>query len=130
MFATLEPLHQMVENGPDTLREVAFVQTFGRELADARESCRRFKQYGEVNDLNQAWDAYYLVFFLVLLRITLACSILSWLVHQIFRKIHKSLNTITMLELQYVSPKLLAVHDLELAVPGKDDMEKCFQNSN
>ena len=37
---------------------------------------------------------------------------------QIFKKIAKNINTMTMIELQYVSPKLLAVHDLELAVPG------------
>ncbi|KAM0787611.1 hypothetical protein ACM66B_003678 [Microbotryomycetes sp. NB124-2] len=96
MFATLEPLHDMLERGPETLREISFAQTFGRDLADARESCRRYRQYGEINDLNHAWDLYY----------------------QVFRKINKSLPTLTLLELQYVSPKLLAVKDLDLAVPG------------
>lgn len=37
---------------------------------------------------------------------------------QVFRKINKSLPTLTLLELQYVSPKLLAVKDLDLAIPG------------
>ncbi|GAA5970883.1 hypothetical protein JCM11641_004492 [Rhodosporidiobolus odoratus] len=96
MFATLEPLHDMLERGPETLREISFAQTFGRDLAEARESCRRYRQYGEINDLNHAWDLYY----------------------QVFRKINKNLPTLTLLELQYVSPKLLAAKDLDLAVPG------------
>lgn len=37
---------------------------------------------------------------------------------QVFRKINKNLPTLTLLELQYVSPKLLAVKDLDLAIPG------------
>ncbi|CEQ40386.1 SPOSA6832_01995, partial [Sporobolomyces salmonicolor] len=96
MFATLEPLHDMLEKGPETLREISFAQTFGRDLADARESCRRYRQYGEINDLNHAWDLYY----------------------QVFRKINKNLPTLTLLELQYVSPKLLSAKDLDLAIPG------------
>ncbi|KAM0752153.1 FAT-domain-containing protein [Meredithblackwellia eburnea MCA 4105] len=96
MFATLEPLHDMLEKGAETLREISFQQTFGRDLQDARESCRRYRQYGEINDLNHAWDLYY----------------------QVFRKINKTLPTLILLELQYVSPKLLAVKDLDLAIPG------------
>ncbi|KAL8292423.1 hypothetical protein RQP46_001035 [Phenoliferia psychrophenolica] len=96
MFATLEPLHDMLEKGAETLREVSFVQTFGRDLQDARESCRRYRQYSEINDLNHAWDLYY----------------------QVFRKINKTLPTLIVLELSYVSPKLLAVKDLDLAIPG------------
>ncbi|BGP15830.1 hypothetical protein JCM10213_005686 [Rhodosporidiobolus nylandii] len=96
MFATLEPLHDMLEKGPETLREISFAQTFGRDLADARESCRRYRLHGDINDLNHAWDLYY----------------------QVFRKINKNLPTLTLLELQYVSPKLLAAKDLDLAVPG------------
>ncbi|BGP07821.1 phosphatidylinositol kinase-related protein kinase tor1 [Rhodotorula toruloides] len=96
MFATLEPLHDMLEKGPETLREISFAQTFGRDLADARESCRRYRQYGQIEDLNHAWDLYY----------------------QVFRKINKNLPTLTLLELQYVSPKLLNAKDLDLAVPG------------
>ncbi|GAA93365.1 uncharacterized protein L969DRAFT_91224 [Mixia osmundae IAM 14324] len=96
MFATLDPLHDMLERGPETLREIAFHQTYGRDLQDARESCRRYKQYGEHNDLNRAWDLYY----------------------HVFRKITKALPQTTVLELQHVSPKLLAVKDLSLAVPG------------
>ena len=55
-----------------------------------------FKRTGEVGDLNQAWDLYY----------------------QVFRKISRQLPQLTTLDLQYVSPKLLAAHDLDLAAPG------------
>lgn len=82
--------------GPETLQEVAFQQQFGRDLHDARESCRRFQAHGEVSELNQAWDLYY----------------------QIFKRIARSLPSQQQLELQQVSPRLLAVSDLELAVPG------------
>ncbi|KAI8892612.1 FAT domain-containing protein, partial [Globomyces pollinis-pini] len=96
MFATLEPLHQMLERGPETLREVSFNQTYGRDLQDALDWCRNFQRSGNNDDLNQAWDLYY----------------------QVFRRISKQLPQLMSLEMQYVSPKLLAVRDLELAMPG------------
>lgn len=98
MFATLEPLHDALEKGPETLRETSFAQTHGRDLAEARECGRRFRQYGDISDLNQAWDLYY----------------------HVFKKIAKQLpaGNSVQLDLQYVSPKLLAMRDLELAVPG------------
>jgi len=81
MFSVLEPLHEMVarvsrekprakqkdganlvlSQGPETLRETSFVQSFGHDLQAAREHCRRFRMSGEVSELNQAWDIYYLV---------------------------------------------------------------------
>jgi FKBP12-rapamycin complex-associated protein len=96
MFATLEPLHQILEKGPETLREVTFNQTYGRDLADALDWCRNYQKSGNNDDLNQAWDLYY----------------------QVFRRISKQLPQMTTLELQYVSPKLLAVTNLNLAMPG------------
>ena len=36
MLNTLLPLHEMMEkNGPTTLKEIAFVQAYGRELSEA-----------------------------------------------------------------------------------------------
>ncbi|KAI9143717.1 armadillo-type protein [Paraphysoderma sedebokerense] len=96
MFATLEPLHQMLEKGPETLREISFHQAFGRDLQEALEWCRKYRLTLDREDLNQAWDLYF----------------------QVFRRINKQLPQLTTLELQYVSPKLLAARDLELAVPG------------
>lgn len=96
MFQTLAPLHAMIDKGPETLREISFIQSFGRELTEARDWCNTFKNSNEIGDLNQAWDLYY----------------------QVFRKIARQLPSLMTLELQYVSPKLKEAHDLELAVPG------------
>ncbi|KAL1876357.1 hypothetical protein VTK73DRAFT_9536 [Phialemonium thermophilum] len=96
MFKTLEPLHEQLERGPETLREVSFAQAFGRELTEAREWCKQYESTQDVNDLNQAWDLYY----------------------QVFRRISRQLVQMTSLELTYCSPKLLAAKDLDLAVPG------------
>jgi len=96
MFAILEPLHKMIEKGPETLRETSFNQAYGRDLQEAHEWCKKYKRSNSVKDLNQAWDLYYMV----------------------FRKINKQLPQLTTLEFQYVSPKLLQANNLELAVPG------------
>lgn len=96
MFETLEPLHAMLERGPQTLKETSFCQAYGRDLTEALEWCNHYKMSGNVRDLNQAWDLYY----------------------HVFRRISRQLPQLTSLELQYVSPKLLACKDLELAVPG------------
>ncbi|KAF3011376.1 phosphatidylinositol kinase- protein kinase tor1 [Neopestalotiopsis sp. 37M] len=96
MFATLGPLHDQLEAGPETLREVSFAQTFGRDLAEARDWCRQYEQSQDVNDLNQAWDLYY----------------------QVFRRIGRQLPQMTSLELMYCSPKLQHSNNLDLAVPG------------
>ncbi|XP_058788970.1 serine/threonine-protein kinase mTOR isoform X2 [Phymastichus coffea] len=96
MFDTLEPLHAMLERGPQTLKETSFNQAYGRDLMEAQDWCHRYKVSGNVRDLNQAWDLYY----------------------HVFRRISRQLPQLTSLELQYVSPKLLLCRDLELAVPG------------
>ncbi|KZV96365.1 FAT-domain-containing protein [Exidia glandulosa HHB12029] len=96
MIAALEPLHDMVEHGATTTRELSFVQTFGRDLQDAREACRRYRVYGEARDLERAWEIYY----------------------GVFRKVDKQLPQLTTLDLQHVSPELLHARDLILAVPG------------
>ena len=100
MLAALEPLHAVMDKGPETLREVAFHQTFGRDLAEAHDWILRYKTasptHKSTKDLNHAWDLYY----------------------HVFRRIQKQLPQLTQLELQYVSPALLQSRDLELAVPG------------
>ncbi|CAB1329545.1 unnamed protein product, partial [Coregonus sp. 'balchen'] len=99
MFAVLEPLHAMMERGPQTLKETSFNQAYGRDLMEAQDWCRKYMRSGNVKDLTQAWDLYY----------------------HVFRRISKQLPQLTSLELQYVSPKLLMCRDLELAVPGTYD---------
>jgi FKBP12-rapamycin complex-associated protein len=96
MFATLAPLHEMLDRGPETLRETSFAQAFGRDLKEAHDWCRQYETSKDVNDLNQAWDLYY----------------------QVFRRISRQLPQVTSLELTYCSEKLLAAKDLDLAVPG------------
>ena len=96
MFATLGPLHEMLKKGPETLREISFVQAFGRDLQEAYDWCQTYRRTGEPGDLNSAWDLYY----------------------QVFRRIARQLPQLTQLDLQYVSPKLKEAYDLDLAVPG------------
>lgn len=96
MFATLEPLHNLLEKGPETLREISFAQAFGRDLREAREWCHQYESSRDINDLNQAWDLYY----------------------QVFRRITRQLPQVTTLDLTYCSPKLLNSKDLDLAIPG------------
>ena len=96
MFATLAPLHDMLDRGAETLREVSFAQAFGRDLAEARQFCMLYRETHEIGDINQAWDLYYTV----------------------FRKIARQLPQLITLDLKYVSPRLKDAVDLELAVPG------------
>jgi FKBP12-rapamycin complex-associated protein len=96
MLATLGPLHHIMNKGPTTLKEIGFIQSYGRDLAEASEWCAKYSKTGNDSDLNQAWDLY--------------CNV--------FRKINKQLQSTTDLELQYVSPKLLSACNLELAMPG------------
>ncbi|KAI9797251.1 MAG: phosphatidylinositol kinase- protein kinase tor1 [Piccolia ochrophora] len=96
MFETLKPLHDQLEKGPETLREISFVQAFGRDLTEARDWCATYRRTGEIGDLNSAWDLYY----------------------QVFRRISRQLPQMMSLDLPYVSPKLQDSKDLDLAVPG------------
>lgn len=96
MFSTLEPLHELLKREPQTLREATFKKSFGRDLNDAYEWVLNYKRTKDVSNLNQAWDIYY----------------------NVFRRISRQLPQLQTLELQFVSPKLLAAHDLELAIPG------------
>ncbi|KAL2872445.1 putative TOR pathway phosphatidylinositol 3-kinase TorA [Aspergillus lucknowensis] len=96
MFATLAPLHEMLDKGAETLREVSFAQAFGRDLSEAKHYCMVYRDTQEIGDLNQAWDLYYTV----------------------FRKITRQLPQLSSLDLKYVSPKLKDCVDLDLAVPG------------
>ena len=96
MIATLAPLHATMEfPGPRTLCEVATRHKFCRYLMEAKEWTHKFKVTGNAAALHQAWDLYYAV----------------------FKRISRQMAA-KSLELQFVSPRLLAARDLELAVPG------------
>ncbi|PCH07029.1 hypothetical protein PENOC_021340 [Penicillium occitanis (nom. inval.)] len=96
MFSTLAPLHDLLDRGAQTLREVSFTQAFGRDLAEARQYCLLYRETEELGDLNQAWELYY----------------------NVFRKIARQLPQLLTLDLKYVSPRLKELSDLDLAVPG------------
>ena len=59
MFATLEPLHAMMDKGPQTLKETSFSQAYGNDLTEAQKWCKRYKVSNNIRDLNQAWHLYY-----------------------------------------------------------------------
>jgi len=96
MLNALNPLHEMLEKGPETQREALFLQQFGRELAEAKDWCRKYYLSRDENDINRAWDLYY----------------------HVFRRINKQMPQMTVLELRSASPQLLEARNLELAVPG------------
>lgn len=101
MLDMLETLHNMMNN-PVTSKEVAFVQTYGRDLHEARECCRRYRRTRQNQDIDSAWEKYY----------------------SVFKRITKQLPQMTTLELSYVSPRLMISRDLELAVPGTYEPNK------
>ncbi|GIL87381.1 hypothetical protein Vretimale_1690 [Volvox reticuliferus] len=97
MLNTLLPLHDMLAKaGPTTLKEIAFVQSYGRELTEAYDWLTKYKASRKEAELHQAWDLYY----------------------HVFKRINKQLHSLTTLELQYISPALVRAQGLELAVPG------------
>lgn len=96
MFSILDPLNELMQKGPKTIREISFTNAFGKDLNDAHGWLHQFKRTKDTTYITQAWDLYYTV----------------------FRRISKQLPLLQNLDLQHVSPKLLAAHNLELAVPG------------
>lgn len=97
MLHVLMPLHKQLEKeGPTTMQESHFVQNYGRELKEAYDCCMKYRRTLKEAELTQAWDLYY----------------------HVFKRINKQLPSLTTLELQNVSPKLLNARDLVLAVPG------------
>ncbi|XP_075980092.1 serine/threonine-protein kinase mTor-like isoform X2 [Anticarsia gemmatalis] len=96
MFKTLDKMHAMLDRPPETLKEVSFLQMYGRDLQEARRWCELYKESGENRYLNEAWDLYY----------------------HVVRRIASQFRSLTSLELQYVSKRLHTCKDFELAVPG------------
>ncbi|QBM89432.1 Rapamycin binding domain-containing protein [Metschnikowia aff. pulcherrima] len=84
MFEVLDPLHRMLQKGPEPMRKASFNNAFGRELGDAYEWVLNYRRTKDITNLNQAWDVYY----------------------NVFRKISRQLPQLQNLELLFVSPKL------------------------
>jgi serine/threonine-protein kinase mTOR len=97
MSLVLQRLNEILERGPETQSEHAFVKAFGKDLMKAFELTKEFLKTGKVAAINQAWELY----------------------GHVFRTIKRQLQTeFDKLHLKNVSPQLLAVKDLNLAVPG------------
>eukprot|EP01061_Rhynchopus_euleeides_P015097 TRINITY_DN25909_c0_g1_i1.p1 TRINITY_DN25909_c0_g1~~TRINITY_DN25909_c0_g1_i1.p1 ORF type:complete len:1763 (+),score=695.63 TRINITY_DN25909_c0_g1_i1:221-5290(+) len=96
MLRALFPLHKMMQRA-ETLREVSFTQSYGRDLQEAFEWCQSYLRDGDDQHIHQAWELYYTT----------------------YKKIKKTLSRdFTSLELQYCSPLLYRARDLDIIVPG------------
>ena len=96
MLCTLDPLHSMLDFGPQTLNEMSFSQAYGRDLSDAQDWCKKYKNTQSIKDLTQAWELYF----------------------HVFKRISKQLPLLVSLELKSVSHKLHDQRDMVLPVPG------------
>lgn len=96
MLNVLEPLHAMLEHGPQTLNEMSFSQAYGRDLSDAQDWCKKYQSTQSIKDLTQAWELYF----------------------HVFKRISKQLPLLVTLELKSVSNKLFEQRDMVLPVPG------------
>ncbi|KAL0821941.1 hypothetical protein ABMA28_005332 [Loxostege sticticalis] len=96
MFKTIDKMHAMLDRPAETLKEISFLQMYGRDLKEAQRWSELYKATGEDRYLNEAWELYY----------------------QVLRRIMTQFRSLQSLELQYVSRRLHTCRDLELCVPG------------
>jgi FKBP12-rapamycin complex-associated protein len=68
MLEVLRPMHELMQKGPETLREITFQQQLGRDLQEAQDWCERYKQSRQEKDLQQVYFTTY-----VILHIQLPC---------------------------------------------------------
>lgn len=119
MVQTLLQIYEDSQDGIHTFRDLTFAQNYARDLGLANLYLRRFiaanSEYRLIldgstsvetsqnipwqhpNDLDQAWQIFYAVF------------------SQLWQQISKT----SRLDLQFVSPRLKAVSNLQIAVPGR-----------
>eukprot|EP01155_Anaeramoeba_flamelloides_P040428 Anaeramoba_flamelloidesc33611_g2_i1.p1 GENE.c33611_g2_i1~~c33611_g2_i1.p1 ORF type:complete len:156 (+),score=36.76 c33611_g2_i1:49-468(+) len=90
MILILEPLHEMISNVPITMREVSFIQKYGRYLIEAKEFCQKYLKKPDLGLLTQAWNLYSIV----------------------FQQIRKQLIYLNSLKLEYISPKFQVINFL------------------
>lgn len=102
MLDILKPLYDTLNNGPETLREISFYNSYGHDLIIAKHLVQKYQIENEKKYIKEAWDIYY----------------------SIFKKITETLPLLQNLELQHISPKLLALENLELAIPGTYFIDK------
>lgn len=97
MIKILDNLFSISAKEPVTLKELAFKNTYGRDLNQAKELYTHWKKSKEMIFISQAWR----------------------ILNQIFLRLNCQMsNTTTSFDLQYVSPKLLNCKSIELSIPG------------
>jgi len=69
MFEILDPLHQMCDRGPQTLKEMSFNQAYGRDLSEAQEWCRSHIIHFDYIDSIKHNSIFYLFLFIYFLII-------------------------------------------------------------
>jgi FKBP12-rapamycin complex-associated protein len=133
MLDLLIPLHEKLEEGAETRRELEFIDAFGTDLAQANQHLKDYVNLVTKQDenipptsdssipgeapgrtvrqkeeaetvMNKAWDIYYTV----------------------FRQINKQLPALTRLELSDCSPALSRARGLELGIPGSYRVDGSF----
>jgi FKBP12-rapamycin complex-associated protein len=99
MLKILLPLHAQLNQGPETISEVAFNQAYSADLQEAETWLIRYQQTNEEIDLQQAWNIYF----------------------AIYQKLKNKLAMKTV-ELKNISPKLSQAENLQLSVPGNKNI--------
>ena len=89
-------LHDKMGQPPETLNEIAFHQAYGSCLKQAESWIKKFLESKNELDLNQAWEIYYTV----------------------YKSVRDKVPEMQSLELRNMAPKLLALKNLDIVVPG------------
>ena len=96
MWKVLQPLHIMLNKGATTQRELSFEHEFSKDINDAYDIVQRYIHTHDTKYITRAWEIY----------------------SSVFRRLSKIVSSVSELELQDVSPKLLTARDLLLYIPG------------
>ena len=133
MYAALLPLHQAMERGPQTTRELNFHTLYSRELQEAYEWLKKYMRGSQpassttpagsataptpaapssrrAGDASKGGGGGE--------RRDAAMGKAWELYSAVFKKMGKQIGSMSELELGEVSPKLLQARDMQLAVPG------------
>lgn len=96
MVEILDNLLSILAKEPVTLKELAFKNSYGRDLNHAKELYNSWKTTKEEIYISQAFKIFY----------------------EVFHRLSYQISNATLFDLQYVSPKLLSCKDLQLSIPG------------
>ena len=133
MYAALLPLHQAMERGPQTTRELNFHTLYSRELQEAYEWLKKYMRGnpaststatpsatapGSAAGVPAAGRREREVSKGSGERRDVAMGKAWELYSAVFKKMGKQIGSMSELELSEVSPKLLQARDMQLAVPG------------